>query len=52
MNLNGLDIYILRRFHGEFIWLDKLHKITNPIIKAITFLNAIGEVLGLRNVKN
>lgn len=37
--------------HDEFMWLDKPHKITKTKIKAVTYLNSTGEVLGLRNVK-
>lgn len=34
--------YVLRRVHGEFIWLDRLYNISKEVIRAITGLPQIG----------
>lgn len=44
--------YFLSLIHDEFIWLDRPYKITKKDIQAVTSLNIIGEIPGLRYVKN
>lgn len=34
--------YILSCIHGEFIWLDRPYKITEEVIKNITYLHKVG----------
>lgn len=40
--------YVLSCIHGEFIWLDRPYKITEEVIKNVTYLHKIGSVSGPR----
>lgn len=44
--------YVLSRVHGEFIWLDRPHKITKNVIRAITDLPQVGQRLDKKKISN